>query len=272
MNRVRSIAVASLTLLVTASVAACAMSPLGRRQLLMYNDATMDQMGLASFDQIKADMPISNDATTNAYVLCVADAIVDALTPADGAPTTWEVVVFDEPTANAFALPGGKIGVHTGLLDVAENQDQLAAVIGHEVGHVLADHSNERMSQNQAAQISMAVADASLSTNGVSAKDQTALAIMGLGMQYGLLLPYSRTHESEADLIGLDLMARAGFDPGASVVLWQNMGAGGVQPPEFMSTHPSHDTRITQLQQRLPSARALEAQAHAEGRQPHCTR
>lgn len=253
-------------------LAACAISPLGRRQLLMYDDATMDQMGVDSFEQIKAGMPISTDAATNAYVQCVAQAIVDALEPTDEAPATWEVVVFDEPTANAFALPGGKIGVHTGLLEVAENQDQLATVIGHEVGHVLADHSNERLSQNQAAQMTMSAAGAALSTDGVSAKEQTALAAMGLGMQYGLLLPYGRTHESEADLIGLDLMARAGFDPGASVALWQNMGRGGVEPPEFMSTHPSHSTRISALQERIPSARTLEAQAHAEGRQPDCQR
>jgi predicted Zn-dependent protease len=253
-------------------LASCATSPLGRRQLLMYDDATMSEMGLASFDQIKADMPVSTDAATNAYVRCVAEAILESMGPTPGAPERWEIVVFDEPTANAFALPGGKIGVHTGLLAVAEDQHQLATVIGHEIGHVLANHSNERMSQNVAAQMVMTGAGVAVSGGGVSTEEQAMLAALGLGMQYGALLPYSRTHESEADLIGLDLMAAAGFDPGASVTLWENMGRGGAQPPEFMSTHPSHGTRIRELQERLPSARVLEQQAHEAGRRPNCTR
>jgi len=253
-------------------ITACATSPLGRSQLLMYDDATMSEMGIQSFDQIKADMPISHDAATNAYVRCVAQAIVTSMGPMPNAPASWEVVVFEEPTANAFALPGGKIGVHTGLLEVAEDQDQLATVLGHEVGHVLANHSNERMSQGVAAQMIMTGAGVAVSGGGVSKKEQAMLAALGLGMQYGALLPYSRTHESEADLIGLDLMAAAGFDPGASVKLWENMGRGGVQPPEFLSTHPSHGTRIRDLTERLPSARVLEQQAHAAGRRPSCRR
>ena len=251
---------------------ACATSPLGRRQLLIYDDATMSQMGLASFDQIKSDMKVSSDPATNAYVRCVAEAILGSMGPMEGVPASWEIVVFDEPTANAFALPGGKIGVHTGLLVVAEDQHQLATVIGHEIGHVLANHSNERMSQGMAAQMVMTGAGVAMSGNGVSEKEQAMLAALGIGMQYGALLPYSRTHESEADLIGLDLMAAAGFDPGASVLLWQNMARGGAQPPEFMSTHPSHDTRIRELQGRLPSARILEQQAHDAGRRPACRR
>jgi predicted Zn-dependent protease len=230
----------------------------------------MSQMGLNSFEQIKTDMTISNDPATNAYVRCVAESILTAMGPMEGVPTSWEIVVFDEPTANAFALPGGRIGVHTGLLAVAENQDQLATVIGHEIGHVLAHHSNERMSQGLAAQMITTGAGVAASKGGVSTKEQAALAALGLGMQYGALLPYSRAHESEADLIGLDLMAAAGFDPAASIVLWQNMGRGGVEPPEFMSTHPSHGTRIAQLQERLPSARMLEQQAHEAGRRPAC--
>ncbi len=259
-------------LVVAFAVGACATSPLGRRQLLIYDDATMSEMGVASFDQIKSDMPASSDPVANAYVTCVAEAILDSMGPMPGAPASWEIVVFDEPTANAFALPGGKIGVHTGLLVVAENQDQLATVVGHEIGHVLANHSNERMSQNAASQMVMTGAGVAVSGGGVSTKEQSALAALGVGLQYGALLPYSRSHESEADLIGLDLMAAAGFDPGASVLLWQNMGRGGEQPPEFMSTHPSHGTRIRELQERMASARVLEQQAHAAGRRPNCAR
>jgi predicted Zn-dependent protease len=249
---------------------ACATSPMGRKQLLMYNEATMSQLGVQSFDQIRGDMPTSTDAAVNAYVQCVANSVVAALEPSDGGPTSWEVVVFEEPTANAFALPGGKIGVHTGLLEVAENQDQLATVIGHEVGHVLAHHSNERMSQSQMTQLGLAVAGAFAASDGLSDKERTTLALMGLGAQYGVLLPYGRKQESEADLIGLDLMARAGFEPSASIALWQNMGRGGQQPPEFMSTHPSHESRIHELQNRLLHANDLRDAAHAAGRRPRC--
>jgi predicted Zn-dependent protease len=178
--------------------------------------------------------------------------------------------VFEDDTANAFALPGGKIGVHTGLLEVAKTQDQLAAVLGHEVSHVLAGHSNERVSAEFAAQAGMAalqaVADASNPMHG------RALALLGTGAQVGILLPYSRAHESEADLMGLDLMARAGFDPRQSIALWRNMAsAGGGQPPEFLSTHPSHQTRIRDLEARIPQALPLQEQARARGRRPACS-
>lgn len=238
----------------------------------MYGDATMNDLGAASFEQIKQDVPISTDRATQAYVQCVADQITAVLTADDGAPPTWEVVVFQDESANAFALPGGKIGVHTGLLAVAQDQDQLATVIGHEIGHVLANHSNERMTQQQLVGAGMLAANAIASREGMSDTELYALGALGLGMQYGVLLPYSRAHESEADLIGLDLMARAGFDPEASVLLWQNMGRGGAQPPEWMSTHPSHGTRIYDLSQRMPRAHEIEAQAHAANRRPSCRR
>lgn len=264
---------AALPLLAVALLAgACATSPTGRRQLLMYGDETMNELGVASFEQIRSDMPTSTDAATNRYVQCVAQSIVRILEPSDGGPASWEVVVFEEQTANAFALPGGKIGVHTGLLAVAENQDQLATVIGHEVGHVLAHHSNERMSQSQMSQLGMAVAGAIVSSDGLSAGERQTLALLGVGAQYGVLMPYGRKQESEADLIGLDLMARAGFEPSASIALWQNMGRGGQQPPEFMSTHPSHETRIRDLEARLPHAEGLRDAARQAGRSPQCAR
>lgn len=248
---------------------ACATSPTGRRQLTLFSERDMDRLGHQSFDQLKKDQEVSDDAEINAYVACVTKALTDGLAPSwqDG----WEVVVFEDDSANAFALPGRKIGVHTGLLEVAQTPDQLAAVLGHEVGHVQAQHGNERMSQQMAAQIGLTVVAAS--TDSDTAAGQATLAALGLGTQYGILLPFSRTHESEADLMGLEIMARSGFDPDESVLLWQNMAQqGNGQPPEWMSSHPSHRTRTRDLTEALPVAQGLRDRALAQGQKPDCPR
>lgn len=250
---------------------ACATSPTGRSQLLLYSDVELDQMGAASFEQQKQDVPVTTDSRKSQYVECVAQAIVAQLEPSqrDG----WEVRVFASDQVNAFALPGRKIGVYAGLLRVAADQDQLAAVIGHEVGHVLARHGNERVSQATLAQMSQSAVAAAVSSSDMSGETgQMVMAGFGMGAQYGVLLPFSRAHESEADSIGLELMARAGFDPQASVTLWQNMAAasGGVAPPELTSTHPSNASRIANLQAGMQEALALSAQARAGGLDPRC--
>jgi predicted Zn-dependent protease len=247
---------------------ACATSPLGRRQLRLFPDEQMSQMGIAAYDKMKQEMPPSRDASTKSYVSCVANAVTAEVT-GRYARSRWEVTVFQEPTPNAFALPGGKIGVHTGLLKVARNQDQLATVLGHEVAHVLADHGNERVSTAFAAQSGVELVGA-IGGSSTPAQQQL-LGLLGLGAQVGVLLPFSRAQESEADSLGLDLMARAGFDPRQSIQLWKNMSnAGGGQPPEFLSTHPSHGTRIQNLEARMSGARVLSEQAHAQGRRPAC--
>lgn len=226
-------------------------------------DSQMDQMGLQAFANLKKETPISKQAGDTRYVRCVAEAITREV------GGEWEVVVFEEGSPNAFALPGGKIGVHTGLLKVAENQDQLASVLGHEVGHVLAKHSNERVSHKFAVQQGLSLAGAIAAPQ--TAVGKTLMGLMGAGAQVGILLPFSRTHESEADLIGLDLMAKAGFDPRESVQLWTNMGkAGGGQTAEFLSTHPSHNTRIQDLEKRMPLALEIRGQARAAGKKPQC--
>jgi predicted Zn-dependent protease len=245
---------------------ACATSPLGRRQLAFFPDSQLAEMGAAAFNDLKTKTKVSAVPTTNNYVRCVATAVTAALSPAESSVRAWEVVVFESKDVNAFALPGGKIGVYTGLLGVAKTQDQLAAVIGHEVAHVLARHSNERVSTAYTAQAALTVVGES---GAVSAP---MMAALGLGAQVGVLLPFSRTQESEADLIGLDLMARAGFDPRQSVVLWQNMSTARTSgaPPEFLSTHPSDATRTGKLHGRMGSAMALYNAARAAGRQPRC--
>jgi len=179
------------------------------------------------------------------------------------------VVVFKDDAANAFALPGGKIGVYTGMLKVAENQDQLATVIGHEVAHVQAHHANERVSQSLLVREGVNLIGAIASPQ--SGAGQSLMGMLGVGAQYGILMPFSRVQESEADMHGLDLMARAGFDPRESVQLWQNMSkADKQQPPEFLSTHPSNSTRISDLIARLPHALPLMNQARQRGLRPAC--
>jgi predicted Zn-dependent protease len=248
---------------------ACATSPTGRRQLKLFPDADMAQMGVAAYQQMQSQMPVSGDAGATRYVRCVAGAITAQVDAPRFAGTRWEVTLFQDPSPNAFALPGGKIGVHTGLLQVAVNQHQLATVLGHEVAHVLADHGNERVSQQFAAQTGLELV--SVAAGAASPAQQQLLGLLGVGAQVGVLLPFGRTQESEADSLGLDLMARAGFDPRESVALWQNMEkAGGGQPPEFLSTHPSHGTRIQNLESRIPAASELSSAARARGLRPSC--
>ncbi|MEE8475547.1 MAG: M48 family metallopeptidase [Myxococcota bacterium] len=250
-------------------LAACVTSPLGRKQLHLFSESKMDEMGAAAYAELQWETPHSQDAVANAYVRCVTDAVVDALADGDRR-YEWEVTVFRGEAVNAFALPGGKIGVYTGLLEVARGQHQLAAVIGHEVGHVLASHGNERISQSVAIQTGLGLGQV-IAGAGSSASPEL-FALLGLGAQVGILLPFSRIQESEADWIGLDLMARAGFDPRASVSLWQNMArAGGSAPPELLSTHPSSDTRIQDLQRRMTKAVLIQEAARARGNDPHCS-
>lgn len=251
-------------LITSCLLAACVTSPTGRNQFMFLSDAQINQMGLQAFDNLKRQKTISNNRQYNQIASCIAGAI----TQQTGG--NWEVVVFDDATPNAFALPGNKIGVHTGMIALVDNQDQLAAVIGHEIGHVLAKHSNERASQEMAVSQGMSIIQA------VSAPQttlgQTALGLLGVGAQYGILMPYSRIHESEADMIGVDLMAKSGFDPQQSIGLWQKMDrvSQGQQPIEFMSTHPSHATRIQELDKHMPQAMGLFQQAQAQGIQPRC--
>jgi predicted Zn-dependent protease len=250
-------------------VIGCAVSPLGRKQLTLLPDNQMNAMGAQAFAELVDSVPQSSDPRVTAYVRCVAEAIAAEASDQTGVDE-WEVRVFKDETPNAFALPGGKIGVHTGLLPVAVNADQLAAVIGHEVGHVIARHGNERVSTAMAAQAGLGLADLLAKDKSPETRDQL-MSLLGLGAQLGILLPYSRTQEKEADLIGLDLMARAGFDPRQSVALWENMmAAGGGQVPEFLATHPSGETRIRELQDRMGPALALYDQARAAGRNPDC--
>ena len=249
------------------SVIACSESPTGRRQLTLLPSDQVAVMGERSFKALKQSQGIEPNPRINAHVACVAEAIIDQLSTG---PTEWQLVVFDDSSPNAFALPGGKIGINTGLFRAAQNSDQLATVIGHEVGHVLAQHANERLSQDLAVDVALALISMFISDQEYIPQD-LAMQALGLGAQVGVLLPFSRKHESEADKIGLELMAQAGFDPRQSIALWQNMEKiSSGQPSEFLSTHPSHDTRIQDLKENMESALRIYNSAHADGKKPPC--
>jgi len=259
-------------LLLLAVLVSCATSPTGRNRLILVGDQQINQMGAASFQELKSAEKISRDRRTNRYVQCISNAIIDQL-PGPWRQTPWEVVVFEDESANAFALPGGKIGVNTGLLTVAETADQLATVIGHEVAHVMSKHGAERVSIQLAAQTGLQVVDV-MSRQHVEGSTERKMLMTGLGLgtQVGVLLPFSRTHESEADEVGLQLMALAGFDPRSSITLWENMSRahGGQRAPEFLATHPNPSNRIKHLSGLMQTAIATQQQAAARGLNPQC--
>ncbi len=254
-------------------IAACSTTMTGRRQLTLIDDAQMDALGAAAFTDIQQQSKVEKDPAANAYVRCVSDPILAVIPKGGAAPKDgkWDVVVFDDATPNAFALPGGKIGVHTGMLEVATTPGQLAAVIGHEIGHVLLRHGNERMSQTIVAQSAMEAGSIALSQTKPEYRD-AVVGGLGVGAQYGVLLPYSRKHESEADVVGQRFMAEAGFDPAEAIKLWQKMAklSEGQQPPQWMSTHPAHETRIENLKANLPQAKELYLGARVRGKRPRC--
>lgn len=245
----------------------CATSPTGRKQLIIVSDQEMNLMGGQAFGEMKEKLPIDRSTSANLYVKCIVHALAPFVSNSVGADT-WEVVVFKNKEANAFALPGGKIGVQTGMFAVAKTPGQLAAVIGHEIGHVIARHGAERVSTSLAAQSGLMVADALM---GDRSSKKNVMAALGLGTQFGVILPHGRTQESEADRIGLDLMAEAGFDPRESIDLWNNMSqSGGSSAPEFLSTHPSNSRRIADIESSMGPALSLFEAARKSGRSPKC--
>lgn len=259
MKRICAVTLLFLTL------AACVSSPLDRRQVVLYSDAEMAEQGIQAYRDMQSEIPITTDSDEVQYVQCVANYVVSALDDADQTRFDWEVTVFDDDQANAFALPGGKIGVYNGLFSVAVNQHQLAAVMAHEVGHVLANHSNERASQSTLRNVGVAAAQ-------ILGASDTTLQVIDVGSRYGIFLPFNRTQESEADEVGVILMAEAGFNPEESINLWVNMSSGGgARPPQLLSTHPSPETRMSDLQRQMATANALRDAARAQGRNPDCT-
>ena len=232
---------------VIAVVAGCAYNEtLGRNQLLFVSQGEMAQLASSAWADLKKKEPISNDSKYTSRVNRVAPKIISA---AGGNPAQWEVQVFASDQLNAFALPGNKIGIYTGILDIMDNDAQIAAVLGHEVAHVLFNHSGERYSQAVATQTGLAAGSAVI---GGSQTGNAALQALGLGVQVGAILPFSRKHELEADKFGVRYMHRAGYDANEAIKFWQKMSASkSGAPPEFLSTHPADATRIAALQREI---------------------
>ena len=234
-----------------------------RSQLLIFPESQEVQMGEQAYTQVLDDpkVQVSEDPQEVNPVRRVATRIIQAARQSRYAESArkfdWEITVIkDDKTKNAFALPGGKIAVYTGIFPEAKNEAGLAAIMGHEVVHALARHSGERMSQLQLGQLTLAAAAIGMEAGNVSnTTSRATMAALGVGLQFGVLLPYSRHHESEADYVGLLLAAQAGYDPREAPRIWQRMAQSSKgQPPEFLSTHPAHDTRIADLQKWMPEA------------------
>ncbi|HEX6141192.1 MAG TPA: M48 family metallopeptidase [Geminicoccaceae bacterium] len=239
MRRLGAIAVVLL-------LASCESAPVtGRNQLILLPESQDAALGLDAWQQIKQEQPVSNNRQLQQRVERVGRRIAEA----SGEPGwDWLFTVFQNDEPNAFALPGGKVGVNTGLFKVVENDAQLAAVMGHEVAHAIARHGAERMSQGMLTQLGAAAV-------GIGTGSGQIAQIAAQAATLGIILPYSRTQESEADEIGLIYMARAGYDPRAAVELWRNFEAlGGARPPEFLSTHPAEGSRIERLRELMPEA------------------
>ncbi len=251
----RIVAPAAMAMLAAVIFAGCTTVPeTGRRQINFMSPGDEMKLGFSEFDKMKKEVPISKDPAANALLQKVGPRIAAVATLPNA---QWEFVVFESKEANAFCLPGGKVGVYTGILPITKDEAGLATVIGHEVAHAVARHGGERISTALGLQLIGVAVDASTQS---SKYHDAYVAGFGLGSQLGVALPHSRLQESEADHLGLLYMARAGYDPEASVAFWQrfadfNKQQGGATP-WFLRTHPLDEKRIEQLRGWMPEAKA----------------
>lgn len=258
---VRSFLSGSLAVLLL--MAACSTVPLtGRRQLSLVPSSEMQAMSYQQYGEFLKTNPLSTDAAETAMVTRVGGRIQQAVEQYMAykklsnmlAGYQWEFKLVESAEVNAWCMPGGKVVVYTGLLPVAQDETGLAVVLGHEIAHAIARHGDERMSQGLLQQVGGTALAAGLERKD-PATQQLWMTAFGVGSTLGVMLPYSRTHESEADHMGLMFMAMAGYDPAAALTFWERMAAGKTgSPPEFLSTHPADQTRIANIRKLLPEA------------------
>lgn len=265
-----------LILFVAAAVVACKKTAFtGRKQLNLIPNAQLNQMSFAEYKTFLSQNAAKTEKSGSEYEMVrrVGNDIKLAAETyykqkgmeKDLKGFAWEFNVIDDPTVNAFCMPGGKVIVYTGILKVTQNEDALAVVMGHEIAHALANHGNERVSQGLVAQLGLASLDVALAQKPTQTRELLMTAA-GAATQVGVLLPFSRKHESEADEIGLYLMAMAGYNPTEAEPFWQRMNkAGGSRPPAFLSTHPDPKKRSETLKSLVPKARAYAKKYPAKG-------
>jgi predicted Zn-dependent protease len=223
----------------------------GRKRIMLVSESEESSLGVQAYQEILAAEKISTDQKMTAIVRRVGQRIAAV---ADRPDFEWEFNLIESDQVNAFCLPGGKIAVYTGILPIMQNEAGMAAVMGHEVAHATARHGAERMSQHLAVGVVQEAASRGLGDAAPGTREGV-LGALGVGTQVGVLLPFSRTHELEADQLGLELMAKAGYDPQEAVRLWERMrDASAGKPPEFLSTHPGEDRRIAQLEEFMDDA------------------
>jgi predicted Zn-dependent protease len=249
----RPVRLSALALALLAAIACQSVPLTGRHQIMLLPEGTELQMGLTSYREVLKKATVSSDPALNAQVTRVGQRIAAATGRRD---YQWEFKVIEDKQVNAFCLPGGKVAVYTGILPVTRDDAGLAAVLGHEVSHAIARHGGERVSQGLLVQTGLAATQIALARND-PAVVQSVTSLLGAGAAVGLLLPWSRQQESEADHLGLIYMAKAGYHPSAARDLWIRMadlGRGQGRPPAFLSTHPAPETRIKQIEAWIPEA------------------
>ena len=254
---------------ITIFLSGCSSVPLtGRKQLILVSDSEVLTASLQQYSEYISTAKLSTNAKNTQTVVRVGQKIAMATEQYlrnvgmtdEISNFRWEFKLVQDPNINAFCMPGGKIVVYEGLMKLVSNDDELAAVMGHEVAHAVAKHSNERMSQQLVTSYGGAILSAALSEKSAAVQN-IASTVYGLGSQVGVTLPFSRKHESEADYMGLVFMAMAGYNMDYAVTFWQKMSAaGGGGTPEFLSTHPSDARRIQDIQKEIPEIRKAMGQ------------
>ncbi|MBL9140438.1 MAG: M48 family metallopeptidase [Phycisphaerae bacterium] len=269
---IRALTIGMIAALGVTLTACSSVSGTGRSQFNVMSTSAEKELGASAYAQMLGEPGVKIATQGPAYervqrIGARIDAASQRLHAKAVKDFEWQWTVIDDPnTVNAWALPGGKSAVYTGMLTMAQNDDELAVVMGHEAAHAIARHGGERISTNILMQSTLQ--GAQFAVGGLEPATQAAvMAAIGVGSEYGVVLPWSRMQESEADEIGLFIAADAGYDPRAAIPLWERMGAsGGDKPPEFMSTHPSEGTRVQRLSALMPKAMQVYEAAKAAGR------